>query len=174
MSAYAQIEALAIKLSTARAKLWDAVRQLDASDFTSPLDGGWSVKDVLAHLAAAEALNVKFAKLMVSQERPVQLEALAGDYPDYIGPFSLDGFNGYLTDKLRAKPLTDVLNGLEATRSDTLEWVETLTPEDLERGGQHAAWGDQTVRGMLRILALHDKVHTQDILRAMSDARVRK
>jgi hypothetical protein len=165
MSAYAQIEALGIKLSTARAKLWDAVRQLDASDFTSPLDGGWSVKDILAHLAAAEALNVKFAKLMVSQEWPVQLEALAGDYPDYIGPFSLDGFNGYLTDKLRATSLAEVFDVLERTGADTLAWVEALTPEDLERGGEHAAWGDQTVRGMLRILALHDKVHTQDILK---------
>jgi hypothetical protein len=54
---------------------------------------------------------------------------------------------------------------LERTGADTLAWVEALTPEDLERGGEHAAWGDQTVRGMLRILALHDKVHTQDILK---------
>lgn len=165
MSVYAEIEALEQKLNAERAKLWDAVRQLDASDLTRPLDGAWSVKDILAHLAAAEALNVKFAKLMVSKERPAQLEAFARDYPDYVGPFSLDSFNAYLTDKLRVKSPDEVMAGLQATRADTLAWVSTLKPADLARAGKHAVWGDQTVRGMLRILAFHDRVHTQDILK---------
>ncbi len=165
MSAYPEIESLVHKLNTGRARLWDAVRRLDASDLTRPLDGDWSVQDILAHLAAAEALNVKFAKLMVTQDRPVQLKAFAQDYPDYAGPFSLDGFNAYLMDRLRVKSLAEVLDGLEATRTDTIAWVETLTPNDLARGGEHAVWGDQTVQGMLRILAFHDRFHTQDILK---------
>ncbi len=165
MSAYPEIESLLHKLNTGRTSLWDAVRRLDAGDLTRQLDGEWSVQDLLAHLAAAEALNVKFAKLMVTQDRPIQLKAFAQDYPDYAGPFSLDGFNAYLMDRLRVKSMAEVLDGLEATRADTLAWVETLTPDDLARGGEHAVWGDQTVQGMLRILAFHDRFHTQDILK---------
>ena len=37
-----------------------------------------------------------------------------------------------------------------------------------ERRGQHAVWGEQTVRTMLRILALHDKMHTQDVSKLVS------
>jgi hypothetical protein len=168
MSGYAVIEALVNKLGTERAKFWAAVRQIDPGEFTrTPVDG-WSAKDILAHLAAAEELNVKFAKLMVSQESPVQLQAFAADYPDFAGQFSLDGFNAYLTERLRVKSSSEVLNGLDETRAKTLAWVGTLTPDQLERGGQHAVWGDQTVRGILRILALHDKVHTNDILKRVN------
>jgi hypothetical protein len=165
MSAITEIETLASKLRTERARLLSAVGGLEAGEFTRPFGEGWSVKDILAHLAAAEELNVKFAKMMVSQERPVQLREFAADYPDFTGSFSLDGFNAYLTAKLHSIPLRDVLNQLQETRAVTLAWVETLTADQLGRGGQHAVWGDQTVRGMLRILALHERVHTRDILK---------
>jgi hypothetical protein len=168
MSAYAEIEALVQKLRTERAKLWAAVGRLPSNDLIRPFDGGWSGKDILAHLAAAEELNVKFGKLMVSHESPVQLEAFAADYPDFTGQFSLDGFNAYLAEKLGSRSLAEVLRRLEETRTDTLAWVETLTPDQLGRRGQHAVWGDQTVRGLLRILALHDRVHTNEISKAVN------
>ena len=160
-----QSEALKQKLAAERAKLWDAVAQLAREDMELPGDGGWSVKDILAHLAFAESVNVKFAKLMVAQAQPVQIQVMAEDFPDYAGPFSLDGFNAYMFDRLRAQSLDEVLTALRTTRADTLAWMENLTPEQLERSGQHAAWGDQNVRGMLRVLALHDKMHAQDIKR---------
>ena len=170
MFTYAEIEALTDKLKTERALLLAAVNRLNASSFIRPCDGGWSAQDILAHLAAAEQLNFKFAKLMVTQDSPVQLTAFAADYPDFTGEFSLDRFNAYLIKKLRTKSLAEVLDGLEESRGETLAWVETLTPDQLERGGQHAVWGNQNVRGMLRILALHDKIHTKDILKRASQA----
>jgi hypothetical protein len=165
MSTYSQVESLLLKLETARASLWAAIRRLDTGDFTRAFDDGWSTKDLIAHVAAAEELNVKFARLMVSQEHPVQLKAFAADNPDFVGPFSLEGFNAYMAGKLRAKSLEEVLSGLDETRARTLAWVETLTPDQLECSGQHAVWGQQSVRDLLRILALHDRVHTNDILK---------
>jgi DinB superfamily len=160
-----QVEVLLGKLNAARARLLEGVRRLDAAQITMPADDGWSVKDVLAHVAAAEELNVRFAKLMVSQERPVQLEAFAANYPDFTGPFSLDSFNAYMADKLRANSPEEVLGGLDETRARTRAWAEKLTPDQLECRGVHAVWGDQNVRDMLRILALHDRLHTNDILK---------
>ncbi len=162
----AEIETLKQKLDAARVKLWEAVQPLSPEELSRSRVGDWSVKDMLAHIAFAEELNVKFAKLMLAQERPVQLEAMAQDYPDYARPFSLDDFNAYMMEKLRAHSLEQILSGLRETRAATLAWMDTLTPEQLERGGQHAAWGDATVRGMLKILALHEKMHTQDILKS--------
>jgi hypothetical protein len=165
MSTNAEIEALANKLRTERAKLWSAVGRVERGEFERPLPEGWSVKDILAHLAAAEELNIKFAKLMISHEKPVQLSAFAADYPDFTDPFSLDGFNAFLKGKLAAKSLGEVLTHLQVTRAETYAWVETLTPDKLTRSGEHGVWGEQTVRGMLRILALHDRAHTRDILK---------
>jgi hypothetical protein len=107
---------------------------------------------------------VKFAKLMLASDTPVQVQAVAADFPDYKGPFELDRFNAYMTDKLRARGFDNILRALTETRAETLVWMDTLTLEQLERRGVHAAWGDQTVRGMLKILMLHDKAHRQDIV----------
>ncbi len=158
-----ELEGLKRKLQLERDKLLTAVRAFSTPELLQPYPNGWSVKELLAHVANAEALNVKFARLMIETERPIQIHAMASDYPDYVGEFELHRFNAYMTEKLRAKSLDAVLRELHATRAATLAWLETLTAEDLERRGQHAAWGEQSVRGMIKILMLHDKTHAQEL-----------
>jgi uncharacterized damage-inducible protein DinB len=152
------------KLNTERAKLLAAFADLSPETMLKPFgDEGWSIKDVLAHLAMAEDVNVRFAKRMVARETPVQLDELANEFPDFPLPFELDKFNGWMAERWRAKSLGEVLAAVHATRATTLAWVDTLTPEQLERSGAHAVWGNQSVRGMLRILVIHDKFHRGDV-----------
>lgn len=168
MSDYAEIENIKHRLITERTKIMAAVAALSPADVLRPLPDGWSAKDILAHLANSEAVNVKFARLMLSQNQPVQLRAVASDYPDFIAShdtFTLDEFNAYIAEKWRITPWSDVLSTLQTTRNETLAWLESLTPAQLDRSGEHAVWGDQTVRGMLKILVIHDKLHTQDLAR---------
>ncbi len=165
MSSLAEIETLKKKMTLERDKLLAAVNALSPAERAEPFLDGWAVNDVLAHLAQAEVINLKFAKLTLTQDAPVQLRAVAADYPDYAGPFELDRFNAYMTDKLRARGFENILQTLHDARAETLAWMDTLTAEQLERRGIHAAWGEQSVRGLLKILALHDKMHTQDIVK---------
>ncbi len=165
MSTLPEIETLKNKLTLERAKMLDAVNALSPTERAHPFLDGWSVNDLLAHVANSEAINVKFAKLMLASDKPVQIEAVAADYPDYKGTFELDRFNAYMTDKLRAQSPEQIMLALQAARTATLAWMDTLTSEQLDRTGTHAAWGDQTVRGMLKILVLHDKMHAMDILK---------
>ncbi len=152
------------KLNAERAKLLESFANLPREAMVKPFgDEGWSIKDLVAHLAMAEAVNVKFAKMMVTRETPVQLKELAADYPDFPGEFELDKFNAWMTERWRAKSLDEILAALNATRADTLAWLDTVTPEQLERSGAHAVWGNQSVRQMLRILVIHDKLHRGDI-----------
>ena len=151
------------KLNVERAKLLDAFKGLALEAMTRPLEGGWSIKDVLAHVAMAEGVNVKFAKLMLAKESPAQLDELAGEYPDYPMPFELNKFNAWMTERWRIKSLVAVIDALHATRAETLAWLDTLTPAQLERKGKHAVWEEQTVRSMFRILVIHDKFHRGDI-----------
>ena len=163
MPAPATIAGIKEKLDAERARLLESFRDLPAEIIMRPGEDGWAIKDIVAHVAMAEEVNVKFAKLMVTKNSPAQLDELAADYPDFPAPFTLDKFNAYMTDRLRAKSWVAVVQALHATRADTLAWLAQLTPADLERTGGHAVWGTQTVNGMFRILVIHDKAHRGDI-----------
>ena len=152
------------KLIAEREKLIAAFANLPREVVLKPFgDDGWSIKDLVAHVAGSEAVNVKLAMLMVAKNEPVQLAELASDFPDFPPPFDLDKFNAYTMNKWRAKSLEEIIVALEQTRAETLAWLDTLTPEQLERTGEHAVWGKQSVRAMMRILVIHDKAHRGDI-----------
>lgn len=165
MSNFPEIQTLENKLRLEREKLLSVCKTLSDEKLLHIPEDGWSVKDILAHVANSEALNVKFARLMLELDKPKQVEVVRGDYPDYVGDFDLDRFNAYMTGKLRKQSLDVVRQALEETRAATYAWLDTLTPEMLDRQGEHAAWGPLTVRGMVKILMLHDKTHTQEIVK---------
>ncbi len=159
------------KLSAERAKLLESIVNVPRDVMLRPYgEGGWSIKDVLAHVAMAESVNVKFAKLMVAKDSPLQLKEFAVEYPDFPGEFELNKFNAWATDRWRAQSLDEITAALKETRADTLAWLETLPPEQLERSGEHAVWGKQSVKGMFRILVIHDKFHRGDIEKRKRDA----
>jgi uncharacterized damage-inducible protein DinB len=158
------IPAIRAKLNVERSKLLDSIAGLTRPVMLRPFGaGGWSIKDILAHVAMAESVNVKFARMMVEKNAPLQLREFASEYPDFPGEFELDKFNAWMTERWRAKSLEEILAALEETRAETLAWLDALSPEQLERRGEHVVWGDQSVRGMLRILVIHDKFHRGDI-----------
>ncbi len=153
------------KLNAERAKLLESFADLPRETMLRPYQGGWSIKDVLAHVAMAESVNVKFATMMIAKESPLQLKEFAAEFPDFPPPFELDKFNAWMTERWRTKSLDEVIAALHQTRAETLAWLETLSPVQLERSGEHAVWGNQTVRGMFRILVIHDKFHRGDVLK---------
>ncbi len=152
------------KLNAERAKLLESIANVPRAVVLQPYqDDDWSIKDILAHVAMAEAVNVKFARMMTEKDVPNQLRDLAADYPDFPGEFELDKFNAWMTERWRAKSFDEILAALDQTRAETLAWLDTLTPAQLDCIGEHAAWGKQTVKGMFRILVIHDKFHRADI-----------
>lgn len=160
-------------LMAERGKLLAVVDEVAREDMLrAPAGGSWSIKDILAHLAMAESLNVRFAQMMVSKDAPEQLVEFKREYPDYPGEFELDRFNAWMTERGRRMSLEEAVTAVNAERAKTLAWLETLTPEQLERRGKHAVWGDQTVRSMFRILVLHDRLHRGDIEKIKASRQV--
>ena len=152
------------KLTAERAKLLESITNVPRDVMLRPYGNeAWSIKDLVAHTAMAEAVNVKFAMMVVAKDSPLQLSEFAAEFPDFPKPFDLDKFNAWMTERWRAKSLEEILIALNETRAGTLAWLDTLTPEQLERSGEHAVWGKQSVRGMFRILVIHDKFHRGDI-----------
>lgn len=164
MSAPDTVDGIREKLNTARTRLLESFAALSHERMTRPYgEGDWSIKDILAHVAMAESVNVAFAKMMVDKESPVQLHEFAREYPDFPGEFELDKFNAWMTERWRIETMDEVVLALRETRAKTLAWLETLTPSQLERTGEHAMWGWLSVRGMFRILVIHDRFHLADI-----------
>ncbi len=165
------IAATRAKLEGERAKLLRSFAQLSPDLLLRPAGpGGWSVKGILAHIASSEEVNVKFAQMMLAQEAPVQLRELKREFPDFPGEFDLDKFNAWMTERGRAQSQDEVLARLHGVRGKTLAWLDSLAPEQLERTGEHAVWGKQSVYGMLRILVIHDRFHRADIEKVAQQA----
>lgn len=164
MPALDDAAAIKTRLNIERMKLLESFADLPAETMHKPLgEEGWSIKDILAHVAMAEAVNIKFARIMLEKDSPVQVRELAADFPDYAGAFELDAFNAWMTRVWRAKSLDEVITALKATRAETIAWLDSLMPEQLDRRGTHAVWGPQTVRGTFRLLVIHDKFHRGDL-----------
>ena len=138
--------AIASKLTSERAKLLESLAGLEPAVLVKPYgEGGWSIKDILAHVAMAEQVNVAFAKLMVEKDLPDQLREFARLYPE-LGQFDLDRFNASMAERWSSKTVAEVLAALGAVRAKTLDWLLSLNDDQLERRGQHAVWGRQSVR----------------------------
>ncbi len=159
-----EIAGIKAKLDAERAKLLHSFANLPEALLVRPVGpGGWSIKALLAHIASSEEVNVKFARLMVAQDAPVQLRELASGFPDFPGEFELDKFNAWMTARGRAQSWDEVMVALQRVRKETLAWLDSVTPAQFERSGEHAVWGKQSVYGMLRILVIHDRFHRADI-----------
>lgn len=88
------------------------------------VEGDWSVKDLLAHIAAWEGMMVSWIA-----------ESLRDQVPDRPAPGTawddLDRLNAQLYAENKDRPLDEVLTDSRASFKRALETVETLTEQDL-------------------------------------------
>jgi len=60
------------------------------------------------------------------------------------------------------------LSAFRARRKDTIEFLKTLKPEDLERTGVHPRLGRRTLRELIESLAGHDTNHLDQLKRSLT------
>jgi len=114
---YSEILAERGALETTLGKLSEA----DMTDAT--LDGGWSVKDILAHI-------VDWEKRMVTWIG----ESLEGDGPDLSPDWStdaLDQLNEQIYQANKDRPLGEVISDFKQSYQQCWQAVERLTDQDL-------------------------------------------
>jgi hypothetical protein len=115
-----------------RAKLDDLVARAGEARMEEPaLDGGRSVKDVLAHICAWEKIAMGLVRNN-QQLRPPP--------PGENGP-QTDTINDKVYQDNRARPLADVVADEQRSYRDLVAMVEAMTQEQLETplGGQEHA-----------------------------------
>lgn len=108
-------------------------------------DGGWSMRQVVAHLRDAEGVLNARLRLMVDQDNPV-LESLA--------------VFAWATSEANRPPTTaEIFQTYRDSRRETLAILEVLSPWDWQRAGQHKEFGPVTIRQQASYFSAHELTH---------------
>lgn len=127
---------------------WDALlAQIPESVRTEPaLAGGWSVKDLIAHVAAYE--NWTAAQIRAANEgrAPTDKELYGVEEmpPDPEG-WDLDRQNAAIYARYKETPLAEVMTFSSQAFADLVAAVEAVSDEDITRTGAQSWTGDTTL-----------------------------
>ena len=64
--------------------------------------------------------------------------------------------------------VVQALSAFRARRKETIEFIKTLTPEQLAKTGTHPRLGQKTLADLVKGMADHDTSHLDQIRRALS------
>jgi hypothetical protein len=119
-----------------------AIDGLMPGEMTAPINGGWSAKDMLAHLTAWE-------ELMLFDFKRAALGRIVANYCR-----GTDVWNPILQTGRDVFPLDQVLDELGETREAVMCALDEIADEGFISGD---------VAGACQIMALHDWQHATDI-----------
>lgn len=128
----------------------------EAAHHWQPASGGWSMHQIVAHLAAGEAPFLTRLQRLAEEDNPF----LPYFGPDVAHPDS-DEAMAALLDRFRAE------------REAKLRFLSTLAADDWERPGVHETLGPTTLALQLQNIANHDAEHLGELhaLRAAWEGR---
>ena len=140
------------KMQVTRDELLALVDRLDPSTLTwRPPEGGWSIRDNLAHLADAERAHRRF------------LAAVLQGRSTRLADFDLDRWNQEHVARHAGQSVDEILDALRAERHETLAFIAALRADAWDRQGQHPALGEVSVRQVIRVIGVHERMHLKEM-----------
>jgi len=109
----------------------------------------WSVIENIGHLIDIDELYVGRVDRILAEERP--------EFPRFE-PDPIVVAKGYQQMNGHA-----LLQQFIATRQATIDGLSTIEPDELDRAGVHAVYGEMTLRRLVEQLANHDQKHLVQI-----------
>ena len=116
------------------------------------LDGGWTLREAIAHLLDAEKVLNYRVKRILEEDNPT-LESLAV-------------FEWADEESRHPATVEGVLDELCRSREDTLQVLESIPLEDWWRTGQHAEFGTVTICQQASYFAMHEITHLPQLAKA--------
>ncbi len=114
-----------------------------------PEPGGWSIRQIVAHLADGEIVATMRMRQILAEENP-KLEA-----------FDQDAWAKNL-DYARRKP-SQSLETFRRIRGENYELLKDLPETTFERAGVHSERGRVTLRQLLQLVAEHAESHAAQL-----------
>lgn len=132
-------------------QLLAAVSQLNPEQLDTPYrEGGWTVRQVVHHLADAHMHGYLRTKWLVAEQEPTLKTWEQDDWAQFS-----DARQGSVESSLQ------ILNGLHQR---WCHWLEQLDEEDWQRTAQHPELGVVTLSGLVEMYVAHGRNHLQQIL----------
>jgi len=116
----------------------------------------WTARQVFAHLITIE----------VSMQRLFE-NILAGG-PGSPEDFDVERFNRTQPIKLDGWSMEELVERFDAVRRKTVQMVEGMTQQDLNREGRHAFHGHGRLGRFIRWAYEHARIHENDVRKALS------
>lgn len=130
-------------MHTERAAFEETLARIPAAQMIVPIDGAWTVKDILAHIAAWEQMTLQMHMRGRSFEEVTRVSGVT------YGNSSVDEINEAFYRRDRDTPLADVLASFHDSYADMVAELETIgedrifgpyTPPGHDSGGRLIAW----------------------------------
>ena len=142
----ADISALIEAYSRGAELLRDAVRSTPDSKWdATPIDGAWSIRQVVCHLADSEIVYADRMKRVIAEDNPTLFDA----DPDLFVPAL------YCSQR----PWETELNVIETVRTHMLPILQSCDIKDFQRTGVHSINGSMTLKTLLERVTAHIPHH---------------
>lgn len=168
-----RVDALLAEMADHRVRFEAFCRSLTAEELATPVpDAPWTAFDYIAHLATIESLINPWLGAMTGVAAPPPEVAPPS-------PFDLDDWNEAIVARRSGRSLDEIFQEAAANREQYAAIIRGLTDEQLDSkipfGGDRRAVDLPPVMvpliDVLTGIALHDPMHTQDMLRALPERR---
>jgi len=138
------------QLTDAPPKLRAAVDGLNGAQLDTPYrEGGWTLRQVVQHLADAQLNWYIRPKLAVTEDVP-----MTKTYAEQLWSELADARTG---------PIEPSLKIFEGVTERWIIFLNSLKPSDWSRKFQNSEWGTLCVEDVLRAMAWHTRHHTAHI-----------
>jgi hypothetical protein len=136
----------------------ELIGQMGIDDWEHPVqtaEGGWTVKQMLLHLATSESGQIRTA------------QAIAAGQPTVPDDFDLDRYNRRQIEKNQAKQPPEILFGMAESQQKLLAFLDTVSAEDLEKRGKHGRGDVISLEQLFYRIGEHEAEHTAEIKQAL-------
>ncbi len=148
-----ELELIVDQLNMPRRMLRQALMGLSDEQLQDKMPGyEWSIKDALAHLAGNEALMTQVLVNIATGQDESERE------------FDNEAENAAQVARGKRETVAEIWRELDENRRKLLEFLDSLTPAQLERHGAHPYQGKMNVREFLVVLYTHEATHVRDMV----------
>ncbi|NIM95894.1 MAG: ClbS/DfsB family four-helix bundle protein [Anaerolineales bacterium] len=138
-----------------RASILDEARRIKPEDEERAFIGEWSINDLLAHIAGWDKTNLAAAR-----------EILQGEVPSFYAHYDKGwaSYNAELVKTYKRGSLEAMIELVESTHRELVEYLEDLSPEDLfEDRGIRASGYKVTIGRLLDVERTDEEEHLAQI-----------
>lgn len=115
----------------------------------------WTVATAVSHILDAE------------RGMSIQVHKARKGEPTIPEGFDIDRWNAKVEERIGERTPAELLGLLDATRTKTLEVLNSLSEEDWSKTGRHPSRGVITIEQYYETIAAHDRMHLADIRKGL-------